>query len=182
MDFKNFIEQTEPEVLEKLAAEAQDELVRKVIDAMFPLFEKTANYTAHLILEKLAEEVQQEEAPAEEVPAEQEQEGGEEAPVKLDATPATGNKTNESMNPSATPGGLKAQDVKDAIDEAMQVGQSDKILPFVEAVMKQYPETANEVIKMVKVALHDGIMKQLIDEESAIAITDKLNAMVGVQA
>jgi hypothetical protein len=32
---------------------------------------------------------------------------------------------------------------------------------------------------MVKVELHDGIMKKLIDEETAIKITDELNAMVG---
>lgn len=180
MDLKTFLDKTEPEVMQKIAADAQDELVKKVVEAMFPLFEKTANYTAHLILEKLAEEEEKEEV----VPEAGEQKSTEtdetdQQEVKIDSTPVTGNKTNETVDPSTTPGGLKAQEIKDAIDEAMQVGESGKILSFVEAVMKQYPETINEIIKMVKVELQDGYMKKLIDEETATDISNKLNEMVG---
>lgn len=190
MDLRTFIEQTEPEALQKLAAEAQDELVNKVVEAIFPLFEKTAAYTAFLVLEKLAEEAK-EKAPKEEeagaAPEVEEaveaQDQNAEASAKVNeiahTDPVTASKSNQSMDPSATPGGLKAQDIKDACSEAIQVGQAEKILPFVKAVAGQFPETINEVIKMVKVELHDGIMKKLVDEETAIKITDELNAMVG---
>lgn len=189
MDLRTFIEQSEPEVLQKLAVEAQDELVNKVVEAIFPLFEKTAAYTAFLVLEKLAEETK-EEAPKEETGAAPEveeaveaQDQNAEASAKVNeiahTDPVAGNKTNQSMDPSVTPGGLKAQDIKDACSEAIQVGQAEKILPFVKAVAGQFPETINEVIKMVKVELHDGIMKKLVDEETAVKITDELNAMVG---
>jgi hypothetical protein len=188
MDLRTFIEQSEPEVLQKLAAEAQDELVNKVVEAIFPLFEKTAAYTAFLVLEKLAEEIK-EEAPKENEATQEVEEAVEAQDQNAEVTakvneiahtdPAAGNKTNQSMDPSVTPGGLKAQDIKDACSEAIQVGQAEKILPFVKAIASQYPETINEVIKMVKVELHDGIMKKLVDEETAVKITDELNAMVG---
>lgn len=181
MDLKTFIEQSEPEVLQKLAAEAQDELVNKVVEAIFPLFEKTAAYTAFLVLEKLAEEENKVAPNIEEDVEAQNQNAEATAKVNeiINTNPVTGNKTNQSMDPSATPGGLRAQDVKDACSEAIQAGQAEKILPFVKAIASQYPEAINEVIKMVKVELHDGIMKKLIDEETAIKITDELNAMVG---
>jgi hypothetical protein len=181
MDLKTFIEQNEPEVLQKLAAEAQDELVNKVVEAIFPLFEKTAAYTAFLVLEKLAEEGNEAAQNVEETIEAQNQNAEVTAKVNEIAhtDPAAGNKTNQSMDPSVTPGGLKAQDIKDACSEAIQVGQAEKILPFVKAIVSQYPEAINEVIKMVKVELHDGIMKKLIDEETAVKITDELNAMVG---
>ena len=193
MDLKEFLEKTEPEVLEKLAANAQDELITKVVEAMFPLFEKTANYTAYLILEKLAEEANAKEANVEK--AESEEAEKQEPPKTEDEavrrnfeenknspdpwTPASGGSNNILVDPSVTPGGMKAQDVKDALSEALQLGESGKVLPFVKAVAEQYPETVNELIKMVKVELQDAYMKKFIDEETAASLSDQLNEMVG---
>lgn len=144
-------------------------------------------------LEKIAEEPKEHEA--QETPAQEQAEEQQEVPktdeeasrqnyekyknTPDDVTPATGNKNNYYMDPSVTPGGLKAQEIKDAISEAIQVGQSDKILPFIKALAQQYPDTVNEIIKMVKIELHDGLMKKMIDEQAAVAITDQLNNMVG---
>lgn len=187
MDLKEFIEKTEPEVLQKLASEAQDEMVNKVVEALFPLLEKTANYTAQLVLEKIAEELAEkkeevsEEKQNEDNPNEEkaEQAAVEDENVKIDSTPATGNKTNESMDPSTTPGGMRAEDIKNAVSEACEAGQANKILPFVKAVGEQYPDAIQELIKMVKVELQAAFMSKFIDEETATSISDELNAMVG---
>jgi hypothetical protein len=189
MDLKEFIEKTEPEVLQKLASEAQDEMVNKVIDAIFPLLEKTANYTAQLVLEKIAEELSEKKEPKEEKeeventdnPNEEsaEQAAVEDENVKIDSTPATGNKTNETMDPTNTPGGMRAQDIKNAVSEACEAGQSNKIIPFVKAVGEQYPDAIQELIKMVKVELQAAFLNKSIDEETATALSDELNAMVG---
>lgn len=97
----------------------------------------------------------------------------------INLAPVTAGKSNQILDPSTTPGGLKAQDVKDAVLQAIQVGQPDKILPFVKTIAEHHPDAINEVIKMVKIELHDGIMKKLIEEDAAVSITDQLNAMVG---
>ncbi len=135
------------------------------------------------LFNKVAEELPKEEATEEEPPKTEDEavrrefEENKNSPDPV--TPASGNKNNFFMDPSVTPGGLKAQDLKDAVAEALEVGQPDKILPFIKAIAQQYPDTVNEIIKMVKVELHDGIMKKLIEEDAAVSITDQLNAMVG---
>jgi hypothetical protein len=189
MSFKDFLETTDPAMFDKLAEEAQVDLITKLT----PLFDKCAEYTADLILRKIAETVENQatvEKEEEKVGNKEEQKENKEEEVKEDkeavneeevipTDPATANKSNEIMDPSLTPGGLKAQDVKDAVDEAIAVGQADQILPFCKALAEQYPEAFQEVVKMVKIELHDGVMKKLIEPDAAISITDQLNAMLG---
>lgn len=173
MDLKTFIETTDPEVLQKFAEESQDELVNKIIDKLFPIMEKQANYTAYLILEKLAEEV-------DEVKVDGETAAKQNVETSEVTTETTGGKDNSTVQDgNNNPGGLRAQDVKDAIAEAIEVGQSDKILPFIKQLAQQYPDTFKEVVKMVKVELQDGIMKKLIEPEKAVEISDQINAMIG---
>lgn len=153
MNMRTFLESTDPEMLQKFAEEQEDYLLEK----LFPLLEKTANYTAYLVMEKLAEAMEGEVAPA-------------------SVTPATGNRTNEQSNPTR-PTGINIQQVHDAVSEAIGTGNSGKVVPFVDAIAKSHPDAINEVIKAVKVELHDGLMKQQLDEQTATQISSALNSM-----
>ena len=162
MDMKNFFESTDPDILQKIAEDSQNELLEK----MLPILEKTANYTAYLVMQKLAEAMEGEVSanPATPPPAAQ--------------TPATGNRSNADSRPNPIQGGLDMKQVHDAVAEALATQNASKIIPFVQAVGGKHPEVLNEIIKAVKVELHDAIMKQLIDEESAVQISQALNGMV----
>lgn len=153
MNMKKFLEATDPEMLQKFAEAKEEDLLEKLL----PLLEKTANYTAYLVMEKMAEAIEGEVPPG-------------------STTPATGNRTNDQSNPTR-PTGLNIQQVHDAICEAIGTGNSGKIVPFVDAIAKSHPDAINEVIKAVKVELHDGLMKGQIDEEIATQISSALNSM-----
>ena len=162
MDMKNFFESTDPDILQKIAEDSQNELLEK----MLPILEKTANYTAYLVMQKLAEAMEDGVSvdPVMPPPATQ--------------TPATGNRSNADSRPNPIQGGLDMKQVHDAVAEALATQNASKIIPFVQAVGGKHPEVLNEIIKAVKVELHDAIMKQLIDEESAVQISQALNGMV----
>jgi hypothetical protein len=172
MDLRRFLEETEPEVLQKLAEDSQNEL----LESMLPLLEKTANYTAYLVMEKLAEILDQHEgAQSVEDSTAPPITGG---AVTEDIPQASGSRENGNVVANPESGGLNIQQVHDAVIEAIEAGQPDKILPFVQAVGSAYPTLVNEVIKAVKTDLHDGIMKKTIDEQKAIEISQALNSMV----
>jgi hypothetical protein len=172
MDLRKFLEETEPEVLQKLAEDTQNEL----LESMLPLLEKTASYTAYLVMEKLAEMLDQHEGA-------QSVEDSTAPPIAggavTEAIPQTARgRENETVVANPESGGLDIKQVHDAVIEAIEVQQPDKIIPFVQAVSSAYPTLVNEVIKAVKTELHDAIMKKTIDEQKAIEISQALNSMV----
>ena len=165
LNLKQFLDVTSPETLEKLAQEAQDELVTKVAEALMPLMEKQAEYCAYLVMQKLAEtDVNLAEAAA--------------AMVPPDAAPVTGNEDNSQMNPTEGKG-LDRNEIVAAVKEALAANQPDKIIPFVQAIAKQNPALAIEVCKAVKVELHAAVMNKQIEGEKAVEIAQKLAEIVG---
>ena len=161
MDMKKFFESTDPDILQKIAEDSQNELLEK----MLPILEKTANYTAYLVMQKLAEAMESG-APIDPI-----------APPAAQA-PVTGNRSNADSRPNPIQGGLDMKQVHDAVAEALATQNASKIIPFVQAVGGKHPELLNEIVKAVKVELHDAIMKQLIDEEGAVQISQALNSMI----
>lgn len=165
LNLKQFLEATAPETLEKLAQEAQDELVTKVAEALMPLMEKQAEYCAYLVMQKLAEtDVNLAEAAA--------------AMVPPDAAPVTGNEDNSQMNPTEGKG-LDRNEIVAAVKEALAANQPDKIIPFVQAIAKQNPDLAVEVCKAVKVELHAAVMNKHVEAEKAVEVAQKLAEIVG---
>lgn len=165
LNLKQFLEATAPETLEKLAQEAQDELVTKVAEALMPLMEKQAEYCAYLVMQKLAEtDANLAEAAA--------------AMVPPDAAPVTGNEDNSQMNPTEGKG-LDRNEIVAAVKEALAANQPDKIIPFVQAIAKQNPDLAVEVCKAVKVELHAAVMNKHVEAEKAVEVAQKLAEIVG---
>ena len=165
LNLKQFLDVTSPETLEKLAQEAQDELVTKVAEALMPLMEKQAEYCAYLVMQKLAEtDVNLAEAAA--------------AMVPPDAAPVTGNEDNSQMNPTEGKG-LDRNEIVAAVKEALAANQPDKIIPFVQAIAKQNPDLAVEVCKAVKVELHAAVMNKHVEAEKAVEVAQKLAEIVG---
>ena len=165
LNLKQFLEATAPEALEKLAQEAQDELVTKVAEALMPLMEKQAEYCAYLVMQKLAEtDVNLVEAAA--------------AMVPPDAAPVTGNEDNSQMNPTEGKG-LDRNEIVAAVKEALAANQPDKIVPFVQAIAKQNPDLEVEVCKAVKIELHSAVMNKQIEAEKAVETAQKLAEIVG---
>lgn len=161
LNLKQFLEATAPETLEKLAQEAQDELVTKVAEALMPLMEKQAEYCAYLVMQKLAEtDANLAEAAAAMVP------------------PVTGNEDNSQMNPTEGKG-LDRNEIVAAVKEALAANQPDKIIPFVQAIAKQNPDLAVEVCKAVKVELHAAVMNKHVEAEKAVEVAQKLAEIVG---
>ena len=166
LNLKRFLEATAPETLEKLAQEAQDELVTKVAEALMPLMEKQAEYCAYLVMQKLAEtEANLAEAAAVMAPP-------------ADAAPVTGNEDNSQMNPTEGKG-LDRNEIVTAVKEALAANQPDKIIPFVQAIAKQNPDLAVEVCKAVKIELHSAVMNKQIEAEKAVETAQKLAEIVG---
>jgi hypothetical protein len=160
MDIREFFQKTEPEMFEKLAGEES-------MENIYPLLEKTAQYAVYLTFKKMAEEgLIESQAPVEEVVA---------SPA---VAPVTGNKDNQGVVANPESGGLNIQQAHDAMAEAIQAGQPDKIIPFVKAVASSYPTLINEVIKAAKTELHDGIMHRVIEEQKAVEISKALNSLV----
>ena len=165
LNLKQFLEATAPETLEKLAQEAQDELVTKVAEALMPLMEKQAEYCAYLVMQKLAEtEANLAEAAAAMAPP-------------ADAAPVTG-EDNSQMNPTEGKG-LNRNEIVTAVKEALAANQPDKIIPFVQAIAKQNPDLAVEVCKAVKIELHSAVMNKQIEAEKAVETAQKLAEIVG---
>lgn len=165
LNLKQFLEATAPETLEKLAQEAQDELVTKVAEALMPLMEKQAEYCAYLVMQKLAEtDANLAEAAA--------------AMVPPDAAPVTGNEDNSQMNPTEGKG-LDRNEIVAAVKEALAANQPDKIILFVQAIAKQNPDLAVEVCKAVKVELHAAVMNKHVEAEKAVEVAQKLAEIVG---
>jgi len=170
MKFIDFIRHTKPGLLEKVAGAEQDALV--------DLLEKQAQYTVHLLLEKLAEgEEAQEEA--QEAEAEQGPINPDGSPVVGSSqTPHTGGQENAMMDDNRPSSSIKVNDIKNAVEEALAAGAGEKIVGFVQALASQQPEAINEVIKIIKVQLHSAFMNKQIDEESAVKVSDGLNALL----
>ena len=165
LNLKQFLEATAPETLEKLAQEAQDELVTKVAEALMPLMEKQAEYCAYLVMQKLAEtEANLAEAAAAMAPP-------------ADAAPVTG-EDNSQMNPTEGKG-LDRNEIVAAVKEALAANQPDKIILFVQAIAKQNPDLAVEVCKAVKVELHAAVMNKHVEAEKAVEVAQKLAEIVG---
>ena len=137
-----------------------------------------------LFLEKKAEG---EEAPKEGEPKQEsvKEEKEEEVPMNPDGTPmvpvtesSTGGQTNKAMDDNRPSSSIKVNDIKAAVQEALVAGSGEKILSFVKALASQQPEAINEVVKIIKVELHSSFMNKQIDEESALKISDGLNALL----
>jgi hypothetical protein len=156
MKFIQFVKQSNPDFLEKMAGIEQDTLV--------DLLEKQAEYTVHLLLEKLAEETQ-------EVP-------GGSPTADPSQTPITGGQENVLMDDNRPSNSIKVNDIKAAVQEAITAGAGEKIIAFVKALAQQNPEAVNEVVKIIKVELHSAFMNKQIDEESAVKISDGLNEIL----
>lgn len=162
MNFMEFMEKTAPEDLQKLAEEAENDFANKIVDLMFPLLEKQAEYTVALVMEKLAE-------------AGAIEQQIEETPLPASGAPASGASDNSTVEGTNTPSGLKLSEIQDAVQEAIASGSPDKIIPFVKAIEESRPEYITEVIKIVKVQLHDAAMKKTIDPEVAVQIAQALD-------
>jgi hypothetical protein len=176
MDFKEFFEKTSPEEFQKVAETAQDDLVKKVIEGLMPLFNKYAEYTVELIKTAVAGDDT-------ETPNPGPQEGTTEVVSAIPDNPGnipgtTLGKDNSGVVGSETPEGLKATDVQYAVAEAVEAGQADKIMPFVKAVASAHPDAVNEIIKIVKVSLHDAIMNRKIDPEQAAKVAEELDQLI----
>lgn len=168
MDFQKFLKETSPEVLEKLAEDVQNEMVTKVAEALMPIFEKSAQYTAYLIKEAL-----QDVAPTEAAPI-----LGDEPIANPKATVAH---NNEGVEGSNIEGGIDVNQVTDAIREALVANAANKIAPFVKAVASAHPEAYTELVKLVKVQLQDAVMHKILDTESAAAVVQELDNMTAQQ-
>ena len=172
MDFMEFIKKSSPEDLQKIAEQAQDEIVAKVMSAMIPLLEKQAEYTLELIKRAMEEGG---EPPAQE---EQREEAKEEMPVEPGTIPGTTyGEDNSDVVGSETPGGIVATDVQVAVNQAIEAGQATKIEAFVKAVASSHPEALFEIIKIVKVVLHTAIMKRKIDPAEAAKVAQALDGL-----
>ena len=172
MDFMEFIKNSSPEDLLKIAEQAQDEIVAKVMSAMIPLLEKQAEYTLELIKRAMEEGG---EPPAQE---EQREEAKEEMPVEPGTIPGTTyGEDNSDVVGSETPGGIVATDVQVAVNQAIEAGQATKIEAFVKAVASSHPEALFEIIKIVKVVLHTAIMKRKIDPAEAAKVAQALDGL-----
>jgi hypothetical protein len=158
MNLRDFLNQNEPESLEKLAQEHGEEFLEKVL----PIIEKTANYTAHLVMEKLAEALGVEQVNPETTP---------DAPV-------TGSRDNTENDGNTVKKGLDMKQVHDAIYQAIEAGQPDKIMPFIQAISQNYPDIVNTVIQAAKVEIHDGIMRKKITDQDGVQIAQSLNSLV----
>lgn len=163
MDFKEWVDKSNPEELQKIAENAQNELASKMVDIMFPLFEKCAEYTTHLMMQKLAEAGLVEGKEIKETPL-----------PTPGANPGTSGEDNSDVDPSGDNSGLKLDDVQNAVKDAIVNGAPDKIIPFVQAVASSRPEFLTEVIKIIKVQLHDAVMKKILDPEAAVQISQAL--------
>lgn len=164
MDLKGFIEATSPEVLEKLAEDAQDELLNKLEARLMPLLEKTAQYTAYIL--KCAGEELQEGEQVIEVPS-------------IVNKPETGNKDNQEVVNKNQDDTLDKNMIVESIDQAIEAGKPDAIIPFVKSLMQSRPDAVNEVVKIIKVELQDLVAKAKIDENSALEISNALNQLLG---
>ena len=164
MDLKEFLEATSPEVLEKLASEAQNDLLSKLEERLLPLLEKTAQYTAYII--KCAGEELVEEVPAQVTPANPEK-------------PITGSKDNLEVTGKVPDNLLDKNMIVDSVREAVEAGKADAIIPFVKSVMESKPDAANEIVKIIKVELQDLATSEKIDDQTAVALSDQLNQLLG---
>lgn len=160
-NFREFLEATSPETLEKLASEAQDDLLAKMEERMLPLLEKCAQYTAYII--KCADE--------------QLVEGVQEMPPST--KPMTGSKDNEEVTDRKPDNFLDKNTIVDSVREAVAAGKADAIIPFVKTVIQSKPDAANEIIKIIKVELQDLATSEKIDPEMAVNIGDALNQLLG---
>ena len=152
----------------QLAEEAQNDLISKLM----PLFEKTAEYAAFLVLSKLAEDA------AEPEESDETKAAPAAAATQEPVMPIDTKKTNErSFN--ATGSGFDVETLKLAINEAIEQQQTEKILEFVTTIGKQNPAMMIEVAKTVKVELQDAIMSDRIEEEKALMITNSINELLG---
>ena len=170
--FAEWLAATSPETLEKLAEAEQDRLIEK----LFPLMEKQAEYIVHLI--KLAAEEAVKEEDRTEVPIQEEGKVVQEEllPPKK---PITGTKDNIDVDPvTKSDPGIQVNDIIAAVQEAIEKGQLDKITTFVKAVASHYPEATDDIIKIVKVELQDAGMKQLISLEDVGKVAEGLNMIV----
>jgi len=159
MDFKTFLAQSSEEELSKLAEEMQDEMVEKVANALVPLLEKTAEYTAYLILEKLASDVVIQEHP-----------GTEEASVA--------SVDNGEAKPGASEK-ISQTEISGAAREAIEAGSPDKVVTFIKTVFGSYgPEFTEQAIKTVKTVLHDIVVSGKLDEATASKIAQELDAVL----
>lgn len=166
--FAEWLEATSPEVLEKLAEAEQDRFFEKLM----PLLEKQAEYTVYLI-KKAAEEMEQE------IPSQQQQQATQEEVTELPKKPETSGKDNIDVDPvTKSEPGIKVNDITLAVQEAIAQGQLDKITTFVKAIMSNYPDAVDDVIKIVKVELQDAGMKQIISVEDAVKVSDALNLLL----
>lgn len=176
MDFMEFIKKSSPEDLQKIAEQAQDEIVAKVMSAMIPLLEKQAEYTLELIKKAMEEGEAQE--PQEEEKEEPKKEEIEEMPIEPGTIPGTTyGEDNSDVVGSETPGGIVATDVQVAVNQAIEAGQATKIEAFVKAVASSHPEALFEIIKIVKVVLHTAIMKRKIDPAEAAKVAQALDGL-----
>jgi hypothetical protein len=98
--------------------------------------------------------------------------------VSASQTPVTAGQENVMMDDNRPTASIKVNDIKAAVQEALVAGSGEKIIGFVKALAQQNPEAINEVAKIIKVELHSAFMNKLIDEESAIKISDSLNELL----
>jgi len=169
MNFQAFIQQTEPELLQKMAEEVQDDLIGKIVARLTPLLEKSAEWSAYLVLEKLAEAAAAEPQPE---PKEEAEPAPTDTPV---LTP--GSKTNEAVQGTAT--GLDTEALRAAINEAIDAQQPDKILPFIKAIGESNPPLIPEIAKVIKTELHSAVLSSRIEEETALEVTTAINQLLG---
>jgi len=164
MDFLEFLKQTSPETLEKLAEDAENETIKKFIDAITPIMEKQAEYTMYLLKQALEDVTPTEASPS----------AGDEQIVPV-SVPSTGAHDNSAIEGSNTEGGLNVNQIIQAIQEAIVAGQSNKIVPFVKAIASAHPETYEEIVKIVKVQLQDAVMHKVLDPEEAAKVSQEIN-------
>jgi len=173
MNFMEFLEKTAPEDLQKLAEQAQDELVNKVMNSIIPLLEKQAEYTVMLIKQAM----EGEEAPQEE--KEEQEAAAAQAAMEPGTKPGTTQgEDNSEVVGSNTPEGLKATDIQGAVNQAIEAQQVEKVIPFVKALASAHPDALTEVSKIIKVCLHDAIMKRKVEPEKAAKVAQELDNLI----
>jgi hypothetical protein len=171
MTFINYIKEKNPDLLEKLSGVEKSPLIN--------LFEKQAEYIIKALMEKKAEEEVKEIKSGTDYkqPTEDPNVSPELAPIPVTEA-ITGGQNNKNMDDNRPSPSIKVNDLKDAVQEALVAGAGDKVITFVKALAEQNPEAINEVIKIIKVELHSAYMNKIIDEESALKVSNELNLLL----
>ena len=155
---RELLDEASPEEMQKMAEEVEQDFLNKIIASLEPLLEKQAESLVDKVLDKLASIASEDHPSAE--------------------PPVTAAHDNSNMGTGLNQE-LDRNEIVMAIQEAIAAGSVDKIVTFVKALAGANPEGATEVIKIVKVEMHDAVMNKKIDQETAVGVVQQISSAIG---